>query len=128
VNHNPTRTLFLIAAIFNWLVALALFFAPDIFMAMLHITPAPLQLPWLQQFAGLVFVFGIGYFWASRDLAANAQIIRLAVIAKLGVVIVALYTVLNGSISWQMLIPAGGDLLFAIWFIRALRRPAHNSM
>ena len=37
---------------------------------------------WVQQFAGLVLMFGIGYFRASRDFEANANIIRLAVAAK----------------------------------------------
>jgi len=63
--------MFLAAAIFNWVVGAALFFVPNLFLAMLSVSPGVHQLLWVQQFAGLVFVFGIGYYWASKDFAEN---------------------------------------------------------
>jgi hypothetical protein len=113
--------IFLGGAIFNWAVALTLFFIPGIFLNLLAITPTPEQSLWVQQFAGLVFVFGIGYYWASRDFEANVQIIRLAVIGKAGVVLIGLLNVATGDVSWQFMLPASGDLVFVILFIMALK-------
>lgn len=113
--------LFLAAAIFNWVVSLALFFVPGAFLRLFSISPGIEQPLWVQQFAGLVFIFGIGYYWASRDLKANAQIIRLGAIAKLGVVLIAVLNVLSGDTSWQLLIPVSGDAIWAALFIVALR-------
>lgn len=111
---------FMSGAIFNWAVALTLLFIPGEFLNLLSVTPAPQQLLWVQQFAGLVLVFGIGYYWASRDFEKNIQIIRMAVIGKLGVVLIGLVNVATGDISWQFMLPASGDLCFAILFIVAL--------
>ena len=108
-------------AIFNWVVALPLFFIPGFFLNLLSVTPAPQQSLWVQQFAGLVFVFGIGYYWASRDFEANIQIIRMAVIGKAGVVLIGLLNVATGDVSWQFMLPVSGDLIFVILFVMALK-------
>lgn len=113
--------MFLVAAIFNWAVALTLFFIPGIFLDLLVVTPTPEQSLWVQQFAGLVFVFGIGYYWASRNFQANIQIIRLAVIGKVGVVLIGVLNVVTGDISWQFMIPAAADAVFVTLFILALK-------
>ena len=118
---ETASNMFLGGAIFNWAVALTLFFIPGIFLNLLAVTPTPEQSLWVQQFAGLVFVFGIGYYWASRDFEANVQIIRLAVIGKAGVVLIGLLNVATGDVSWQFMLPASGDLIFVILFIMALK-------
>jgi hypothetical protein len=120
MKRETASNIFLSGAIFNWAVALALFFIPRLFLNLLGVTPSPEQSLWVQQFAGLVFVFGIGYYWASRDFEANIQIIRLAVIGKAGVVLVGLLNVVTGDISWQFMLPASGDLIFVVLFIMAL--------
>ena len=118
---DTTKKLFLVAAFFNWIVALGLFLVPQLFLSAFSVTPAPSQSIWVQQFAGLVFVFGVGYYWASRDLYSNQAIVRLAVLGKWGVVLIALLNVLNSDISWQFLIPASADAIFAVLFVLALR-------
>ena len=106
-------------------MAITLFFIPGIFLTLLSITPAPEQSLWVQQFAGLVFVFGIGYYWASRDFEANVQIIRMAIVGKSGVVLIGLFNVMSGDVSWQFMLPASGDLIFVILYVMALKaRPA----
>ena len=121
MQRETASNMFLGGAIFNWAVALTLFFIPGVFLNLLSVTPTPQQSLWVQQFAGLVFVFGIGYYWASRDFEANIQIIRMAVIGKLGVVLIGLLNVVTGDISWQFLLPASGDLIFVILFVMALK-------
>lgn len=112
--------MFLTAAIFNWLVGLALAFKAEFLFALFRVTPAPTEPLFLQLFSWLVIVFGIGYFWVYRDPAANAPIIKLGIIGKLSVVVVSLACVLAGSVSWQMMILASADLLYVVLFWRAL--------
>ena len=53
---ESAQKLFLVAAIFNWIVALGLFFVPGLFLSLFFVAPLPEQSVWVQQFAGLVFV------------------------------------------------------------------------
>ena len=121
MKQQNARKMLLGGAVFNWVVSISLFFAPEILLGLLSVTPAPEQSIWVQQFAGLVFVFGIGYYWASRDFESNIQIIKMAVIGKTSVVLIALLNVISGDISWQFMLPVSGDLVFVALFIMALR-------
>ena len=118
-----TSLMLLVAAVFNWVVALALFFAAPAFLDLFSAAPVPEQTLWVQQFAGLVFFFGVGYYQASRDFDANRNIIRLAVWAKFGVVLIGVLNVILGDISWHFLIPASADGIFAVLFLIALKSP-----
>lgn len=115
-----SRNMFRLAALFNWVVSLGLFLAPAPFLGLLGITPVPEQSLWVQQFAGLVFFFGVGYWQASNDLVKMAPTIRLAIWGKWGVVLIGLLNVLTGDISWQIMVPASADAVFALLFARAL--------
>ena len=118
---ESAQKLFLVAAIFNWIIALGLFFVPGLFLSLFFVAPLPEQSVWVQQFAGLVFTFGCGYYWASRDFYSNQAIVRLAVYGKFGVALIGLLNVLDGDISWQFMIPASADAVFACLFIVAMR-------
>jgi len=109
------------APIFNWAVGLTLAFKAGLLFELFRVTPAPTEPLFLQLFSWLVIVFGIGYFWASKDPAANAPIVRLGLLGKLSVVLAALACVLTGAVSWQMMILASADLLYVILFWRALK-------
>ena len=121
MSHSSHKLLFTVAAGFNWLVGLILFFNADLLLELFHITPLPIETTFLRLFAGLVFVFGFGYYAAGSDLKTNAPVIRLGGIAKLMVVAIAAYEVVLGNISWQLMLVASADLIFALLFFRALR-------
>ena len=114
------KLLFSVAAIFNWLVGLALFFNAALLLELFHISPLPTETTFLRLFAGLVFVFGFGYYAAGDDLKSNAPVIRLGAFAKLSVTAIAAYEILLGNISWQLMLVAGADTIFAVLFFRAL--------
>jgi hypothetical protein len=121
MTRETTRTMLLSSAIFNWLVAAGLFFIPDTFLGLLSINPLPEQSVWVQLFAGLAFMFGVAYYWASRDFEANVSVVSLGAIGKATVVLVALLNVVKADISWQFMIPTSADLLFTIFFIITLK-------
>ena len=127
MKRETVSKIFLGGAVFNWIVAGSLFFIPEVLLNLFAVTPTPEQSLWVQQFAGLVFVFGIGYYWASRNFEANIQIIKLAVIGKAGVVLIGVLNVMSGSISWQFMLPASADAVFVILFVMALKsQPTWN--
>ena len=118
---TTVRTVFLVSAVFNWLVGLGLAFAGAKLIGMFGVTPLPTEPLFLQLFAWLVFAFGIAYYWIYKDPPGNRALIRLGIIAKLGVVIVCLANIFLGHVSWQIMLVAGADLAFAILFWRALK-------
>jgi len=115
------RIMFTTAAWFNWLAGGAVAVNAELLFGLFRITPLPTEPLFLQLFAWLVIVFGIGYFWASRDPVANVPVIKLGMIGKLSVVLVSLACVLTGSVSWQFMLLVSVDLLYAILFWRALK-------
>ena len=124
MEKGKIRVLFVVAAIFNWVVGLGLFFIPGFFLSVFGITPLPEQSLWVQLFASLVFFFGIAYYQASVDFLRHRNIIKLAVWAKTGVLLIGLMNVVNGDVSWQFLIPASADGIFAVLFLMALNSEA----
>jgi hypothetical protein len=121
MTDQSQKMLFTLAAVFNWLVGLLLFFNAGLLFELFHISPIPTETVFLRLFAGLVFCFGFGYYWAGNDLATNAPLIRLGIVGKLSVVAIAAYEIMLGNISWQFMLVASADLVFAVFFIRALR-------
>jgi apolipoprotein N-acyltransferase len=113
--------MFLTAAVFNWGVGLALVINAPLLFDLFRVTPPPAEPLFLQLFAWLVIVFGIGYFWVWKDPEANISIVKLGILGKLTVVLVALGCVLAGAVSWQMMILASADLLYVYLFWRALK-------
>ena len=115
------RAVFLTGAIFNWLVGLTLHYDAALLFRLFHVTPVPAEPLFVRLFAWLVIVFGIGYYWVSRGPRANAPIIRLGILGKLSVVLVCLASFVAHTASWQLLILAAADLLYAVLFWWALR-------
>ena len=108
--------MFTLSAVFNWLVGLGLFFAAGPVLELFHVTPLPTETTFLRLFALLVFVFGFGYYAGGVDLETNAPVIRLGAVAKLGVVAVVALEIGLGNISWQLMLVAVWDLVFAVFF------------
>ncbi|MEP6868813.1 MAG: hypothetical protein ABJA20_09870 [Novosphingobium sp.] len=117
---KPRPTLFLIAAFWNWAIAISTVIAPALVYQLTMPIPAPANLAMTYLFMGLVLVFGIGYFWAWRDFTRNASVIRLGVVGKLTVFVISAIAVLTGQIGMLLFVVATGDFIFALLFLRAL--------
>lgn len=119
--QNAHRTMFTIAAVFNWVIGIGLFLDARTTLGLIGVHPLPTEFTFVRIVGGLVFLFGFWYYRAGRDLNSVASAIWLGAIAKLLVFSVALFDALTSHISWHFLMPATADLVFAILFFRALR-------
>ena len=124
VNQDNTmqRRMFLSAACFNWLVAIALVVDIDLLFGIFGVAPVPTEELFLHFFATVVFVFGIAYYWIANDVIANQALIRVGAIAKMVLVCVGIIDVALGIVSWQILILLSVDLVYSLLFFNVLRQ------
>ena len=113
------KKMFLIGAIWNWVATLTFaigwkFLFPLFGMAL------PNYLVFYMLFLGLCFVFGIGYFWVSRDISSNHDIVRMGIIGKLLVFAGFLIAWYIGELALIIVGAGAVDLFFAILFIEFL--------
>ena len=118
---QTTSRMFQLAALFNWIVGLGLLLAAGPFLQLIYITPAIGNPVWANITGLLVFAFGIGYYRASKNFAHNLGLIEIAAPAKLGVGLVALVNVVQGNVSWQIMLPAGADVVWGALFYAAMK-------
>jgi hypothetical protein len=76
----------------------------------------------LQLLASCLFVFGLGYYWVSRDLSRNRDLVKLGVIGKPLVILVFVAHALAGEIPWLLTVPSVVDVLFGALFLEFLLR------
>ncbi len=113
------KKLFFVGALWNWAAALLFLAAWRQIFNLLGM--AELNYPIaLHLFLALVIVFGIGYYWVSRDLGNNDNIVRLGIIGKTLVFIIILYHSIRGNVHWAMNTAGGVDLIFAILYLEFL--------
>ncbi|MBB5188008.1 hypothetical protein HNQ57_002287 [Zhongshania antarctica] len=117
-NSSAWRRFFQFSALFNFSAAFALLFAPQLLFNILMMSDSLSAevLPWLHQFAGLVLVFGIGYWVISRDPSLHKDIVWMGCIGKLVVFSIAWIDIMlfDAPVGFGVLVIA--DLIFAMFF------------
>ena len=113
------KKMFFIGAIWNWVATLT-FAIGWKFLFPLFGMAFPNYLVFYMMFLGLAFVFGIGYFWVSRDISLNHDIVRMGIIGKLIVFVSMLLAWIGGEIPIIIVGSGVVDLIFAILFIEFL--------
>lgn len=63
-----------------------------------------------------VILFGVGYYWVSRDLLANRAVIWLGLVAKLMIFFTFVYYFTMGQSSFFSVLICSGDFIFSIFF------------
>ena len=116
------KTMFISAAIFNWVAAIVLVVANDWVFTLLSLETSPTALFFLHLFCTLVFFFGIGYYRAAFDLGSQIEVIKLGAIAKASLFFVVAIDVWIGLVSWPLLLLLSVDLVYSLLFFRALSR------
>jgi len=112
-----------VGAIWNIFVALACLFASlfmlDLVSAVFGIQP-PLTLIWLHFFLGFIFIFGIGYFFVSKNLEENQLVVVMGVMEKYMVTIVALIFFLISDIGLIGFLLCSVDFIFGCLYLEFL--------
>ena len=117
------RLLFVTAAIWNLLTAGAvLFLLTDASFRREMGFPGPSDTISLQLLAACLFVFGLGYYWVSRDLSRNRDLVKLGVVGKPLVFVVFLGHAFIKEIPVLLVAPSVVDLLFGALFLEFLLR------
>ena len=116
------RLMYLIAAIWNWVLAITFLILPriDINYFSLAGDTIPPTLLWFDCFMGLVFAFGIGFYLVSLDPQKNHGLVKIAAFEKVWVFIIGFSYFLIGEASLLLLGVVLGDLIFGILFIEDL--------
>ena len=117
-----TRLIFLSAALVNMLVAGLFFVFPGPMYESMVAGAAPETAAGVMYLFGTaVAVFGLGYYWVSRDFQKNRPLAVLAVYGKIGVFCVAAIAALTGAISLSGLSGTLIDLIYGFLFAYTLR-------
>ena len=113
------RIVFIVAALFNLAVGLAMLLAPA---AVTGAAAAPAELLVSRTAALLIATFGIGYAmvaWQPRD---HRGIVVLGIIGKASLVATVAVMAAQGQVPMSVAALVGGDLLFVLLFAAFLLR------
>jgi hypothetical protein len=113
------KRLFFIGAIWNWGAGVLFFFWSDPIFSFINMKA--INYPGIMQLAMVcVFTLGIGYYWVSKDISVNHDIVKLGIIAKTLVFLVFSYHTLIGNMPLQLGLSGAVDLVFAVLFLEFL--------
>jgi hypothetical protein len=113
------KWLFIIGALWNWGASVLFFFWSDPIFSFLNMKAT--NYSGIMQLAMvLVFAFGIGYYWVSKDISTNHDIVKLGIIAKTLAFLVLSYHSFIGNMSLLIGLCGAVDLIFAILFLQFL--------
>jgi hypothetical protein len=117
------RRLFLAAAMWNMLAAFSLILLSfnSTFRSEVGFPASPDAIC-SQLLGSCLFAFGLGYYWLSRDLSRNRDLVTLGVIGKPLVFVVFFGHALARDIPPLMVLPSTVDLLFGVLFLEFLVR------
>ena len=115
------KNLFLIGALWNWGAAI-LFVGLSVVNKQLltYFHNIPQTMLWYYCFLGAVFIFGIGYYWISKDVSRNRDIIKMGILGKILVFLMFLIYLFKGEITVLLFLAGCVDLIFTILFIKVL--------
>ncbi|MFX1604850.1 MAG: hypothetical protein ACFFDD_02980 [Promethearchaeota archaeon] len=113
------RIMFLVAALWNWVLAIAFLILPRInmnyFLAVGLVVPNTML--WFDSFMGLIFAFGLGFFFVSKGVKENHGLIQMAIFEKSWVFLIPALWFVFGQASIWVIAFATVDLIFGLLFI-----------
>ncbi len=116
--ESAQQSMFRFAAFYNFAVAIILGLFQKTILPWLGMEPLVNE-AFLHLFLGLVFIFGIGYYWVSLDVTQRA-IVWLGILGKSLVVLLLFIHAFQGNVSWRLASLGLVDLWYAIRFVRFL--------
>ena len=116
------RILYIIAAIWNWILAITFVILPRIDLAYFELSgmDAPPTLLWFDGFFMLVFTMGLGFYIVSQSTEKNHGIILMGMFEKTMIFIIGIGYFLIAQASIWVVVITLGDLIFGILFFEDL--------
>jgi hypothetical protein len=115
--------MFLIAALWNWTLAITFLVLPRIDIN--YFVATGLEIPntmlWFDSFMGMVFVFGLGFYIVSKNMKENHGLILMACFEKFTVFVIPTIWFFLGQASIWVVLFVTVDLIFGFLFIEHLR-------
>lgn len=124
ITDNTYSRMFFFAALYNLSFAIPGLLFPE-FSISLAFGPRVIQSIFINFYAssfyymfwGSVLIFGIGYYFVSRDITKNRGIVWMGIIGKTPVFIYFCYSYFSGHSLLLSLLGGTGDLMFTILFL-----------
>jgi len=124
-NEKSYRNLFLIAALYDFILGFVFFAFMRFFLEGIFKLPLPLYPAFFQAAAAFVFVMGVGFYFVYLNMYRNIDIVKLGIVFKLFYTGLAFYYVFFGGMPWIFSVFGFLDLVFIVFFVfflRAVRR------
>ncbi len=123
LNGNYEKRLFFSGALWNWSAAILLFGLSILNKELLtYFHDIPQTMLWYYIFIAAVVIFGIGYYWISKDVARNRDIIKMGIMGKIAIFMIFSIYLLKGEVTFLFFLVGCGDLVFTILFFKVLSR------
>ncbi len=116
-NERSYRILFLIAALYDFILGFIFFAFLRFFFEDIFKLPFPLYPAFFQAAAAFVFVMGIGFYFVYRDMYRNIDIVKVGICFKIVYTGLAFYHVFFKGMPWIFSIFGFLDLVFVVFFI-----------
>ena len=120
-NEKSYRNLFLIAALYDFILGSVFFVLLPFFFENIFKIIAPNYPAFFQAAAAFVFVMGVGFYFVYRNLYRNIDIVKLGIVFKLVYTALAFYYVFIGNMPWVFSLFGFLDIIFIVFFIFFLR-------
>ena len=120
-NEKSYRNLFLVAALYDFILGFAFFMALPSFFENIFKIPAPNYPAFFQAAAAFIIIMGIGFYFVYLNLYRNIDIVKLGIVFKLVYTAVAFYYVFIENMPWIFSLFGFLDLIFIVFFVFFLR-------
>jgi hypothetical protein len=120
-HEKAYRNLFLIAALYDFVLGFAFFFFLPFFFKEIFDIAVPIYPAFYQGGAAFVFVMGIGFYFVYRNMYKNVDIVKIGIIFKSVYTALAFYHVFFEDMPWVFSIFGILDIIFIIFFVIFLR-------
>ncbi len=116
-NERPYRILFLIAALYDFILGFIFFAFLRFFFEDLFRIPYPLYPAFFQAAAAFVFVMGVGFYFVYRNMYRNIDIVKVGITFKVFYTGLAFYHVFVKGMPWIFSVFGFLDLIFIVFFV-----------
>ncbi len=120
-HEKAYRKLFLIAALYDFVLGIAFFFFLPFFFEEIYDIIAPIYPSFYQGGAAFVFVMGVGFYFVYRNMYRNVDIVKIGITFKSVYTALAFYYVFIENMPWVFSIFGFLDIVFIVFFVLFLR-------